>query len=702
MNFGGNGLKPTVVNLKEITPMNNFEKFKKIAKENILESKKNTDIVLPKLPDKQNKKSFNNSSYQTAIAGVTVNTNPNLKINSSNTNNADGIKKNENNILPIVDSSKLQSDNKAKGLFINIHNKNLEHLKKLNGILEASKIRSSSSMKKETSIERFSRIKKFFNSNSQLNNQKIKKDEENKKEAKNSKFIYTYLIIRGNNSDLIKRCMQLRENWREAGVFEAANFRWQQSSSGLDFSLYSTFNTGRRIVNHFEYHNQISNKLNLLINMMKFCESRGLDVFDYIPMTILIQYDSTNFLKQFQNFKEFYNNINTYVIEEENLKMSRLCPKKSKLIKYHDLFTFNFQGDKLGTKTNVYIKHSHYDGKNMWVVKAVDLNRGRCIKICESVEKVEKAVKKFYNGVHLNFKENKEEEEQEKMNQEISPQKKIVKTKSSRDRSNEKNKYKTQNKSSKKNSESPGSNNDKNSNGSPRDKESKSPSHSKYKTSTMILQKYIERPALYRGRKFDIRLWVLVTHKMNVYAFKEGHLKATSVEYELNKTDTYVHLTNYSVQKYSDNFSKYEIGNEISFSDYSDFLKIQGGHTTVCIINESMYEIVKMTMLCVKDKLNVLERKFCFEIFGYDFILDRDYKPYLLEVNTNPGLEESSPLIKSLVPRMIDDALRLTVDSVFETNFNSATSESSFPVEGYSDEENMWQFICDLRNENKK
>jgi hypothetical protein len=107
-------------------------------------------------------------------------------------------------------------------------------------------------------------------------------------------------------------------------------------------------------------------------------------------------------------------------------------------------------------------------------------------------------------------------------------------------------------------------------------------------------------------------------------------------------------------------------------------------------------------MLAVKDKLNVLERKFCFEIFGYDFILDKDYKPYLLEVNTNPGLEESSPLIKSLVPRMIDDALRLTVDSVFETNFNSGTSGSSFPVEGYSDEENMWQFICDLRNENKK
>lgn len=53
------------------------------------------------------------------------------------------------------------------------------------------------------------------------------------------------------------------------------------------------------------------------------------------------------------------------------------------------------------------------------------------------------------------------------------------------------------------------------------------------------------------------------------------------------------------------------------------------------------------------------------EIFGYDFILDQNQKAWLIEVNTNPCLEESSTLLKFLIPRMIDDCLKLTVDQIF-------------------------------------
>jgi hypothetical protein len=37
----------------------------------------------------------------------------------------------------------------------------------------------------------------------------------------------------------------------------------------------------------------------------------------------------------------------------------------------------------------------------------------------------------------------------------------------------------------------------------------------------------------------------------------------------------------------------------------------------------------------------------------------------LIEVNTNPCLEESSPLLSTLIPRMVNDALKLTVDNIF-------------------------------------
>lgn len=38
--------------------------------------------------------------------------------------------------------------------------------------------------------------------------------------------------------------------------------------------------------------------------------------------------------------------------------------------------------------------------------------------------------------------------------------------------------------------------------------------------------------------------------------------------YDLRSADSYVHLTNYSVQKYNKEFSKFEEGNEVSFSDF--------------------------------------------------------------------------------------------------------------------------------------
>ena len=52
-------------------------------------------------------------------------------------------------------------------------------------------------------------------------------------------------------------------------------------------------------------------------------------------------------------------------------------------------------------------------------------------------------------------------------------------------------------------------------------------------------------------------------------------------------------------------------------------------------------------------KLNKKNRISCFEIFGYDFILDIDYNPWLIEVNTNPSLEESSSVLKMILPRML-------------------------------------------------
>ena len=113
-----------------------------------------------------------------------------------------------------------------------------------------------------------------------------------------------------------------------------------------------------------------------------------------------------------------------------------------------------------------------------------------------------------------------------------------------------------------------------------------------------------------------------------------------------------------------------------------------------------------------RDLMNSNDRRYCFEIFGFDFIIDQQLNTWLIEVNTNPCLEESNELLKKLVPRMIgnipywpkdvlfvqDDAFKLTIDKMIvptPKNFKpedvkKVESLPVFSVNGYDNNQNMW------------
>jgi hypothetical protein len=387
-----------------------------------------------------------------------------------------------------------------------------------------------------------------------------------------------------------------------------------------------------------------------------------------------------------ENFSNLYNNIKEYVTDIESLPKIKensafstdnhvsnnfKSEKINKIKIYSSLFDFyGYANDKLGNKSHAVIYPTHYDGRNYWIVKASDLNRGRCIKLGDSLQKIQKLVKKFHEGI---TKEYTNENEELLVNSSSPTEEEKIKLKLN-----------------------------------------------KYRTNSVIVQKYIEKPLLYYGRKFDIRMWVIITHKLEVFAFKEGHLKTSSVPYDINITNSYVHITNYSIQKYNDNFSKFEHGNEVSFTDFQNYLNEAYSTKQINVrkdIFTEMKDIIEISCRAVINKINTNNRKYSFEVFGYDFIMDSEFNVFLLEVNTNPGLEESSPLIKSLVPRMLDDALRLTIDDIYDTKYTFFEKEfckndnyhSPYKVQGYEDCENLWELVCDLNSkdslkilENKK
>jgi hypothetical protein len=68
-------------------------------------------------------------------------------------------------------------------------------------------------------------------------------------------------------------------------------------------------------------------------------------------------------------------------------------------------------------------------------------------------------------------------------------------------------------------------------------------------------------------------------------------------------------------------------------------------------------------------------------------MIDSQLRPYLIEINTNPCIEESSPILKILLPRMIDDTFRLTIDKIFA----GQVGHSVYEVEGYRAIENLWE-----------
>jgi hypothetical protein len=216
------------------------------------------------------------------------------------------------------------------------------------------------------------------------------------------------------------------------------------------------------------------------------------------------------------------------------------------------------------------------------------------------------------------------------------------------------------------------------------------------KANRFVVQKYIEEPLLVEGRKFDIRVWVLITHEQDCYFFKEGYLRTSSAEYKIdveNLENKFVHLTNNAVQKHSDKYGSFEDGNQMSFKEFQEYLDRTYPEKQINIKDDLiiiMKSLIRKTILSTRKKLNSCLRKNTFELFGYDFIIDQEFNIWLIEVNTNPCLEESSQLLKSLIPRMLDDAFKLTLDCIFTPLSQHGSAKKKYPVIGYDDDENMW------------
>lgn len=68
-------------------------------------------------------------------------------------------------------------------------------------------------------------------------------------------------------------------------------------------------------------------------------------------------------------------------------------------------------------------------------------------------------------------------------------------------------------------------------------------------------------------------------------------------------------------------------------------------------------------------------------MFGLDFIIDEDFRPWLIEINTNPSLELNSPVVERIIPEMIENMFRTTIDTIFQPTDDCSRARSYFLYE---------------------
>ncbi|NXL88453.1 TTLL4 polyglutamylase, partial [Alectura lathami] len=216
----------------------------------------------------------------------------------------------------------------------------------------------------------------------------------------------------------------------------------------------------------------------------------------------------------------------------------------------------------------------------------------------------------------------------------------------------------------------------------------------------LLVQRYLHKPYLIGGRKFDLRIYVYVTcyDPLRVYLFKDGLVRFASCKYSSSMkslSNKFVHLTNYSVNKKNTEYKSNS--DETACQGHKWALKALWSYLTQKGVNseaiwEKIKDIVIKTIIASEPYVNSLVKMYvrrpycCHELFGFDIMLDENLKPWILEVNISPSLHSNSPLDVSIKGQMIRDLLNLagfvlpSTDSVAsrpQTRSDSTCSQDS-------------------------
>ena len=187
-----------------------------------------------------------------------------------------------------------------------------------------------------------------------------------------------------------------------------------------------------------------------------------------------------------------------------------------------------------------------------------------------------------------------------------------------------------------------------------------------------VMSKYLSNPHLIRRKKYHLRLYVLVSgiKPLRIYLYNEGFAHIARRKFSLDKKhfdSKKVHLTN-SIRNNNNNFYFIDeeaktINNRMNLFEYKNYLKKE--NIDYNPLREKLIDIIIKTvisgyeyLLTKLEEYNLNDRSF-FNLFGYDFIVDSNYDPYLLKVSKRPDLRINDQKDKVINEKLFIDTLNI-------------------------------------------
>lgn len=180
---------------------------------------------------------------------------------------------------------------------------------------------------------------------------------------------------------------------------------------------------------------------------------------------------------------------------------------------------------------------------------------------------------------------------------------------------------------------------------------------------TYVISRYIDNPLLIGGKKFDVRIYVLVTsfRPLKAYMFRNGFCRFCTMKYDSSVTELdnmYIHLTNVSVQKHGGDYNK-QHGGKLGLNNLKLYLEGTRGREVTDRLFENIQWLIVHSLKSVAHVMS--NNRHCFECYGYDIIIDDNLKPWLIEVNASPSMTATTANDRILKDKLVDNLLSVVL-----------------------------------------